>query len=75
MDIAEYVEKTYGIELLEYQKIYLRALHDEYKNTGDILIPITSRRSCIEFYAYLKQNNLPICKELLLYGTTINCNK
>ena len=74
MDIVEYVEKTYGIKFLEYQKIYLRALYDEYKNTGDILIPITSRRSYIEFYTYLKRNILPICKELTQSGTTPDSN-
>lgn len=78
MDIVEYVEKTYEIKLLEYQKIYLRALYNEYneyKKHGKMVIPMTSRMSCIEFYTYLKHNNLPNCRELIQIGTTIDSDK
>lgn len=75
MDIIEYVEKTYEIKLLEYQKTLLRAAYDEYKNTGSIQIPLTSRRSVVaNYYAYLKQNNLPICKGLTQIGKTLDSN-
>lgn len=75
MDIIEYVEKTYEIKLLEHQKIFLRAVYDEYKNTGSICFTMSSRRPVIAaYYAYLKQNNLPICKELTQIGKTLDSN-
>ena len=75
MDIVEYVEATFDIKLLEYQKTFLRAAYDEYKNTGSIQISLTSRRSCIAaYYEYLKQHNLPICKELTQIGKTLDSN-
>ena len=37
MDIVEYVEKVCEVKLLEYQKIYLRAMYDEYKKHGKIV--------------------------------------
>lgn len=37
MDIVEYVEKVCEVKLLEYQKIYLRAMYDAYKKRGKIV--------------------------------------
>ena len=68
MDIAECVEATFSIKLLEYQKAFLRAAYDEYKNNGDIQFPLTSRRT------YIAPYNLPICKELTQSGKTLDSN-
>lgn len=68
MDIVEYVETTFDIKLLEYQKTFLRAAYDEYKNNGSMQFPLTSRRS------YIVPYNLPICKELTQSGKTLNSN-
>ena len=71
IDIVEYVEETYGIELLEYQKIYLRSLYDEYKNSGKLVyIPTTSLRYRDNFYQHI----LSILKELTQSGKTLNSN-
>lgn len=74
MDIVDFVEKQCGIELLEYQKALLRALYEKYKNKKDIqiLMPRHIDRDC--FYTYLKQHNLPICKELTQSGKTLDSN-
>lgn len=74
MDIAEYAETVLGLELLDYQKVFLKDLHEKYKNKKDIriLMPRHIGRDC--FYTYLKQNNLPICKELTQIGKTLDSN-
>lgn len=64
MDIAEYVEMIYGLKLLDYQKAVLRVLYEAYKNKKDIRIIINPRISQNYFSTYLRQNDLPICKEL-----------
>lgn len=75
MDIAEYVEAIFGIKLLEYQKMFIRAVYHEYKNTRSIQITLPSCGSYKEaYYAYLKQNNLPILKELTQSGKTLDSN-
>lgn len=65
MDIVEYVETVVGLKLLDYQKEFLRAMYEEYKNKKDIRIIMHRSYFCQKyFYTYLKQNYLPICKEL-----------
>lgn len=34
IDIVKYVEETFGIELLEYQKVLLRDAYSKYKDTN-----------------------------------------
>lgn len=75
MDIVEFVEKQCGIELLEYQKAILRDLYEEYKNKKDIRILMCPHIGRDHFYTYLKQHNLPICKELTQSGKTLDSNK
>lgn len=65
MDIVEYAETVFGLKLLDYQKAFLKAMYEEYKNKKDIRIIMHRPYFCQEyFYTYLKQNDLPICKEL-----------
>lgn len=75
MDIVEFLETQYGCELLEYQKTFLRDMYKVYKERGDLRIVMRRNNGQYDFYTYLKQNNLPIAKELLSNGTTIDCNK
>lgn len=74
MDIVEYVETVLGLELLDYQKALLRDLHEEYKNKKDIRILMCPHTGQNYFYTYLKQNNLPISKELTQSGKAIDSN-
>ena len=74
MDIVEYVETVLGLELLDYQKALLRDLYEEYKNKKDIRIIMRPHIGRNYFYTYLKQNNLPICKELTQSGKTLDSN-
>lgn len=39
-------------------------MYDAYKNNKDIRIITNRHNAQFYFYTYLKQNNLPICKEL-----------
>lgn len=64
MDVVEYVETIFGLELLEYQKVILRDLYEKYKNKKDMQIGMSSCIGRNNFYMYLKQNGLPICKEV-----------
>lgn len=64
MDIVEYAETIFGVKLLDYQKVLLKKMYEAYKNNKDIQIIMNRRNAQFYFYTYLKQNNLPICKEL-----------
>lgn len=74
MDIVEYAETVLGLELLDYQKVFLRDLYEEYKNTKDIRIIMHPYIRQDYFYTYLMQHNLPICKELTQIGKTLDSN-
>lgn len=75
MDIVEFLETQCGCKLLECQKVFLRDVYKIYKERGDLRIVMRKNEGQNNFYTYLKQNNLPIAKELLSNGTTIDCNK
>lgn len=64
MDIVEYIEMIFRLKLLDYQKAVLRALYETYKNKKDIRIIMSPHIGQNYFYTYLRQNDLPICKEL-----------
>lgn len=71
MNIIEYVESSMSIELPEWQKAAVQDLYELCKS-GDgklyiVMRPFNGRKS---FYTYLKQNNRPICRELIQNGTT-----
>lgn len=74
MDIVEYDETVLGLELLDYQKALLRDLYEKYKNKKDIRILMPRHIGRDYFYTYLKQHNLPICKELTQSGKTLDSN-
>lgn len=71
MDIVEYVEDSMKIRLPEWQKAAVRDLYELCKTSDNklyiVMRPFNGRES---FYTYLKQRNLPICKELTPHGTT-----
>ena len=53
MDIVEFVEKVYEIQLLDFQKEYIRKVYDTVKNNGQIIyIP---PRGCQKFGLELLQ--------------------
>lgn len=64
MDIVEYAETIFGVKLLDYQKVLLKKMYEAYKNNKDMQIIMNRHNAQFYFYTYLKQNNLPICKEL-----------
>ena len=64
MDIVEFVESEYGVELFDWQKEYLRTLDREY-NRGDARIVVVPR-GVGRMYTYFK------IKELISNGTTNN---
>lgn len=64
MDIVEYAETIFGVKLLDYQKVLLKKMYEAYKNNKDMRIITNCHNTQFYFYTYLKQNNLPICKEL-----------
>ena len=71
MNIIEYVESSMSIELPEWQKAAVQDLYELCKS-GDgklyiVMRPFNGRKS---FYTYLKQNNIPTCRELIQNGTT-----
>ena len=70
MDIVEFIEQYIDIRLPEWQKAAIRDLYELQKNSDGklriIMRPFNGQNS---FYTYLKQNNLPIGKELTRYGT------
>lgn len=71
MNIIEYVENSMKIKLPEWQKAAVQDLYELYKSSDGklyiVMRPFNGRKS---FYMYLKQNNLPISKELTQNGTT-----
>ena len=74
-DIIEFAEIELGCKLLECQKALIRNAYELYGEHGNLKIVIRKNEGRNDFYTYLKQNNLPIAKELEQYGTTTNCNK
>lgn len=73
MDIVEYIETSKNIKLPEWQKIAVRTLYEKYRGSDEkpyiVMRPFNGRKA---FYTYLKQNNLPIGKELVYNGETPN---
>ena len=71
MDIVEFAESCMNVNLPEWQKAALRDLYElqerDSKKLYIVMRPFNGRNA---FYTYLKQNNLPITKELSEYGTT-----
>lgn len=71
MDIIDYVETSMNIKLPEWQKAAVRDLYELCKSSDDklyiVMRPFNGRK---HFYTYLRQNNLPIGKELYPHGTT-----
>ena len=71
MDVVEYAEMIMNVELPEWQKAALRDIHKIYKsNNGKIYVVMRPFNGRNAFYTYLKENKLPICKELTQNGTT-----
>jgi hypothetical protein len=71
MDIVEYAEKIIGSELPDWQKAALRDLYDLRKrDPKKFYIIMRPYNGTNAFYTYLKENNIPTCKELTQYGTT-----
>lgn len=54
----------FGVKILDYQKVILKKMYEEYKNNKDIRIIMNRYNAQFCFYTYLRQNNLKICKEL-----------
>ena len=71
MDIVEFAESSMNVNLPDWQKAALRDLYELCKTSDGkfyiVMRPFNGRSS---FYTYLKENNLPISKELTQYGTT-----
>ena len=63
MDVVEFVEQTYGAELYEWQKEYLRTL-DRLRHQG--YIRIVMNKGIGRMFTYFKM------KELFPNGTTTN---
>ena len=65
MNIVDYVESSMNIKLPEWQKKAVEDLYELCKTNDDkfyiVMRPYNGRGS---FYTYLKQNKLPISKEL-----------
>lgn len=74
MDIVEFAEKQYNCNLAEWQKKALLDLYDLYQSDNKLCITMRRKQGVNELYTYLKQNNLPISKELTQHVTTPNCN-
>lgn len=73
MDIVEFAESCMNVNLPEWQKAALRDLYElKEKDSGKFYIIMRPFNGRSSFYTYLKQNNLPISKELTKYGTTPN---
>lgn len=71
MDVVEYAEKLVNAELPEWQKAALRDLYDlRKKDPKKFYIIMRPYNGANALYTYLKENNLPICKELTQNGTT-----
>lgn len=55
MDIVEYAETIVGVKLLDYQKIIIKNLYEEYKKNKDIRIIMDRHHSQIYFYTCCKE--------------------
>ena len=75
MDIVEYIEAVLELELLDCQKVLLRNLYETYKNKKDIRILVRPHIGRNYFYTHLKQNILPIYKELTQSRKTLDSDK
>lgn len=77
MDVVEFAEALVGYNLPEWQKAFIRDVYKVYKDRKDVRIVMCPVNGRSEFYTYLKQNNLPInkeLKELTQDGKTLDCN-
>ena len=75
MDIVEYIETVLELELLDCQKVLLRNLYEKYKNKKDIRILVCPHIDQNYFYTHLKQNILPIYKNLTQSWKTLDSYK
>ena len=75
MDIVEYIGTVLELELLDCQKVLLRNLYETYKNKKDIRILVRPHIGRNYFYTHLKQNILPIYKELTQNRKTLDSDK
>lgn len=66
MDIVEFAERFMDVKLPEWQKEYIRMLHEAARDRD---IYISMNRTGL--YTYLKQTTL---RELTQNGATLNCN-
>lgn len=64
MDIVEFAEKIVGYELPDWQKNYLRVLHEKGKDEK-IYICVLQNHGRSQLYTYIKN-----AKELILNGST-----
>lgn len=58
MDIVEFAEKTYGAELYEWQKEYLRTLDRLYRERKDEKIVLIMHKGVGRMFAYFKMKEL-----------------
>ena len=72
MDIVEYIETALELELLDCQKVLIR---NSYENKKDIRILVGPHIGRNYVYTHLKQNILPIYKELTQSGKTLDSDK
>lgn len=71
MNIVDYVESSMGIKLPEWQKAAVQDLYELCRDgNGKLYIVMRPFNGRNAFYTYLKENKLPICKELTQNGTT-----
>ena len=75
MDVVEYIETALELELLDCQKVLIRDLYEKYKNKKDIRILVGSHIGRNYVYTHLKQNILPIYKELTQGGKALDSDK
>lgn len=58
MDIVEFAEKTYGVELYEWQKEYLRTLDRIYRERKDEKIVLVMPKGVGRMFTYFKTKEL-----------------
>jgi hypothetical protein len=58
MDIVEFAEKTYGVELYEWQKEYLRTLDRIYRERKDEKIVLVMPKGVGRMFTYFKIKEL-----------------
>lgn len=75
MDIVEYIETALELELLDCQKVLIRNLYEKYENKKDIRILVGPHIGRNYVYTHLKQNILPIYKELTQSWKTLDSDK